>query len=42
LGGDAYEIKTAAFHFVSKVEKGCEEERGIPEFLRQHAGQDHD
>jgi hypothetical protein len=37
-GGDAYEIKTVAFHFVSKAEKGCEEKRGIPEFPRPHAG----
>jgi hypothetical protein len=38
----AYEVKAFAFHFVPKAEKGCEEERGIPEFPRQHAGQDHD
>ena len=36
--GDGYEIKTVAFHFVSKAEKGCEEKRGIPEFPRPHAG----
>ena len=38
----AYEIKTVAFHFVPKAEKGCEEKPGIPEFPRQHAGQNHD
>jgi hypothetical protein len=36
--GGAYEIKAVAFHFVSKAEECCEEERGIPEFPRQHAG----
>jgi hypothetical protein len=39
-GGGAYEIKAVAFYFVSKAEKGCEEERGIPEFPRQHAEQE--
>ena len=40
--GDAYEIKTVTFHFVSKVEKGRDEKRGIPEFSRRHAGENHD
>jgi hypothetical protein len=40
--GDAYEIKTVAFHFVSKAEKGRDEKRGIPEFSRRHAGKNHD
>ena len=38
IGGGAYEVKAVAFHFVSKAEKFFEEERGIPEFPRQHAG----
>jgi hypothetical protein len=40
--GDAYEIKTVAFHFVSKAEKGRDEKRGIPKFSRRHAGENHD
>lgn len=42
LRGDAYEIKVVAFHFVSKVEKGCDEKCGIPKFSRRHAGENHD
>jgi hypothetical protein len=38
IGGEAYEIKAVAFYFISKAEEGCEKERGIPEFPRQHAG----
>jgi hypothetical protein len=40
--GDVYEIKTVAFHLVSKTEKGSDEKRSIPEFSRRHASENHD